>query len=62
MKIRKFFCNAIVFKKRLECNDFNRLKKNKTSIFSVEIAEKLQKFETGTLPNMASSKPLDRVT
>ena len=62
MKIRKFFCNAKTSKKTLQCNDFNRLKKNKKSIFSEEIAQNPQKFEIGTLPNITSSRPRDRVT
>ena len=31
-------------KKLLQCNDFNRLKKNKKSIFTEEIAQNLPKI------------------
>ena len=49
-------------KKLLQCNIFNRLKKNEKSIFGVEIAQNPHKFEIGTLPNMTSSRPRDWVT
>ena len=44
IKIWKFFCDAKSSKKLLQCNDFNRLKKNKKSIFSIKIAQKLAKI------------------
>ena len=46
MKIKKLFCNPKTSKKkRLQCNDFNRLKKNKKSIFSVEIPQNPAKID-----------------
>ena len=51
-----------VHPKLLQCNDFKRLKKNKKSIFAQKLLKTLQEFEIGTLPNMTSSRPRDRVT
>ena len=62
MKIPKFFCNAKTSKKTFAMHDFNRLKKNKKLIFSVEIAQNPTKFEIESLPNMMSSRPRDQVT
>ena len=39
MKIQNSFAMQRLFKKNLKCNDFNRLKKNKKSIFSIEIVQ-----------------------
>ena len=62
MKIRKFFYNAKISKKLLQCNDFNRLKKNKNQFSAWKLLKTLQKFEKETLPNTTSSRPSDWVT